>query len=96
MQEISGFTPIYEDLAVVVNQDLPVAQVLGEMEQAGRPLLKRLPCSMCIQVSKWLPTKRVWLLLSPFRQMTVLCRTGMSRRSDRKLSADSNRPVMLN
>ena len=41
MQEISGFTPIYEDLAVVVNQDLPVAQVLGEMEQAGRPLLKK-------------------------------------------------------
>jgi phenylalanyl-tRNA synthetase beta chain len=42
MQEISGFTPIYEDLAVVVNQDLPVAQVLGEMEQAGRPLLKQV------------------------------------------------------
>ncbi|MEC8283722.1 MAG: phenylalanine--tRNA ligase subunit beta, partial [SAR324 cluster bacterium] len=41
MQEISGFTPIYEDLAVVVNQDIPVAQVLGEMEQAGRPLLKK-------------------------------------------------------
>jgi phenylalanyl-tRNA synthetase beta chain len=42
MQEISGFTPIYEDLAVVVNQDLSVAQVLGEMEQAGRPLLKQV------------------------------------------------------
>ena len=42
MHEISGFTPIYEDLAVVVNQDLPVAQVLGEMEQAGRPLLKQV------------------------------------------------------
>jgi phenylalanyl-tRNA synthetase beta chain len=41
MHEVSGFTPIYEDLAVIVKQNLPVAQILREMQQVGRPLLKQ-------------------------------------------------------
>lgn len=40
MNEISGFTPIYEDLALVVDQETPASHIQEEMLQVGQPLLQ--------------------------------------------------------
>ncbi len=40
MDEISAYTPVYEDLAVVVDASLPAEQIAPRILQAGNPLLR--------------------------------------------------------
>ena len=41
MREISPFTPIYEDLALVVDTGLSAAAVLSALLEFGKPLLRK-------------------------------------------------------